>query len=98
MSPKETLPAPPQDPGATAKAKRAQTLTNSALGCFVILATLLVLSFTLDTSEVLRAVAAIGTLLSGLLLMLAIMLTMSLKAERKRAQKTKETATAETTS
>ncbi|MFZ1381167.1 MAG: hypothetical protein WAS54_00065 [Scrofimicrobium sp.] len=87
MSSEETLPATPQDPVATAKARRAQTLTNSAMGLFVVVAVLLVISFSVDTPMGLRVFAAIGTLLSGLLLMLAIMLTMSLKAERKRAQR-----------
>lgn len=91
MSTKEKLPAPPQDPVETAKAKRAQTLTNFALGWFVIVAVLLVVSFSFETPTGLRAFAAIATLLSGLLLMLAIMLTMSLKAERKRAQKARQT-------
>ncbi len=91
MSPKEFLPAPPEDPIDTARAEKAQRFSAYTAALFGIASVLLVLVFSFNTPMALRVVVAVAMLLSGLLLMFSLMLTMSLRAERKRAQKAAQT-------
>lgn len=69
---------------ANAKARAVHKFNNYVLVVFVLAAAFTVLAFGFDLPLVIRAVAAILLLLVGCVLMITMMLTMSLKAERKR--------------